>query len=89
LFKLVKYLRPYIKQVTLGPAFKLFEAILEVLIPLLMAKLIDNGVKANNASYVYMMGIIMIVIAVTGAGSAYICQYYASIASQGFGTTMR
>lgn len=89
MFKLVKYLRPYIKQVTLGPAFKLFEAILEVLIPLLMAKLIDNGVKANNASYVYMMGIIMVVIAVTGAGSAYICQYYASIASQGFGTTMR
>jgi ATP-binding cassette subfamily B protein len=77
------------KQVTLGPAFKLFEAILELLIPLLMAKLIDNGVKANNPSYIYMMGGIMIVIAITGAGSAFLCQYYASIASQGFGTTMR
>ncbi len=89
MFKLVKYLKPYLKQVTLGPAFKLFEAILELLIPLLMAKLIDNGVKANNPSYIYMMGGIMIGIAIIGAGSAYVCQYYASIASQGFGTTMR
>ncbi len=89
MLKLVKYLKPYIKQVTLGPAFKLFEAILELLIPLLMAKLIDNGVKASNPSYVYMMGGIMVVIAIIGAGSAYICQYYASVASQGFGTSMR
>ncbi len=89
MFKLVKYLKPYLKQVTLGPAFKLFEAILEVLIPLMMAKLIDNGVKANNPSYIYMMGGIMVVTAITGACSAYVCQYYASIASQGFGTTMR
>jgi len=89
LFRLVKYLKPYIKQVTLGPAFKLLEAILELLIPLLMAKLIDNGVKANNSSYIYMMGGLMLLTAVIGAGSAFICQYYASIASQGFGTTMR
>ncbi len=89
MLKLVKYLKPYIKQVTLGPAFKLFEAILELLIPLMMAKLIDNGVKANNTSFVYSMGGLMLITAVIGAGSAYICQYYASIASQGFGTTMR
>ncbi|QNU65656.1 ABC transporter ATP-binding protein [Ruminiclostridium herbifermentans] len=89
MFKLVKYLKPYLKQVTLGPAFKLFEAILELLIPLMMAKLIDNGVRANNSSYIYMMGGLMVITAITGACSAYICQYYASIASQGFGTTMR
>ncbi len=89
LFKLVKYLKPYLKQVTLGPAFKLFEAVLEVLIPLMMAKLIDNGVRANNSSYIYMMGVIMVITAITGAISAFVCQYYASIASQGFGTTMR
>lgn len=89
MFRLVKYLKPYIKQVTLGPAFKLLEAILELMIPLLMAKLIDNGVKANNSSYIYLMGGLMLLTAVIGAGSAFICQYYASIASQGFGTTMR
>ncbi len=89
MLKLVKYLKPYIKQVTLGPAFKLLEAILELLIPLMMAKLIDNGVKTNSTSYVYAMGGLMLITAVIGAGSAYICQYYASVASQGFGTTMR
>jgi len=89
LLKLVKYLKPYIKQVTLGPSFKLLEAILELLIPLMMAKLIDDGVKVNNTSFVYTMGGMMLLTAVIGAGSAYICQYYASVASQGFGTTMR
>lgn len=87
--KLVKYLKPYLKQVTLGPAFKLLEAILELTIPLLMARLIDNGVRANDTSYIYRTGALMLAIAIVGAGSAYICQYYASIASQGFGTTMR
>jgi ATP-binding cassette subfamily B protein len=86
---LLKYLKPYKKQLILGPAFKLFEAILELFIPLMMAKLIDNGVKANNPSYIYMMGGIMIATAITGAGSAFLCQYYASLASQGFGTGMR
>lgn len=89
MLKLVKYLKPYLKQVTLGPAFKLFEAILELLIPLMMAKLIDNGVRANNSSYIYMMGGAMVITAITGACSAFVCQYYASVASQGFGTTMR
>lgn len=73
----------------MGPAFKLFEAVLELLIPLMMAKLIDNGVKANNPAFIYRMGGLMVITAVTGACSAYICQYYASIAAQGFGTTMR
>lgn len=89
MFKLVKYLKPYLKQVTLGPAFKLFEAILELLIPLMMAKLIDNGVKANDPAVIYNMGILMVITAVVGAGSAFVCQYYAAAASQGFGTSMR
>lgn len=73
----------------MGPAFKLFEAILELLIPLMMAKLIDNGVKANNPAVIYNMGILMVITAIVGAGSAFVCQYYASVASQGFGTSMR
>ncbi len=89
MFRLVKYLKPYIKQVTLGPAFKLLEAILELLIPLLMAKLIDIGVKANNSTFILQMGGLMLLTAIVGAGSAFVCQYYASVASQGFGTTMR
>lgn len=89
MFKLITFLRPYKKQVILGPAFKLFEAILELLIPLLMAMLIDKGVKNNNPDYVFKIGGLMMLTSVIGAGSAYICQYYASIVSQGFGTDVR
>lgn len=88
-FKLIKFLKPYKKQVILGPAFKLLEAILELLIPFFMARLIDYGVKAGNSGYVFKIGALMILTAVIGAGSAYVCQYYASIVSQGFGTDLR
>lgn len=87
--KLVKFLKPYKKQVILGPTFKLLEAILELLIPFFMAKLIDYGVRAGNSGYVLKMGAIMILTSVIGAGSAFVCQYYASIVSQGFGTDLR
>jgi ATP-binding cassette subfamily B protein len=89
LFKLIRFLKPYKKQVILGPAFKLLEAILELLIPLLMALLIDNGVKTHNLSYVLKIGGFMLLTAIIGAASAFVCQYYASIASQGVGTVIR
>lgn len=89
MFKLIRFLKPYKKQVILGPAFKLLEAILELLIPLLMALLIDNGVKTHNLSYVLKIGGFMLLTAIIGAASAFVCQYYASIASQGVGTVIR
>ena len=69
--------------------FKLSEAMLELLIPTLMALLIDNGVNMGNRSYIIKMGILMLVIATFGVIFAFICQYSASIASQGFGTDVR
>lgn len=69
--------------------FKLSEAVLELLIPTLMALLIDNGVNMGNRSYIIKMGILMLVIATFGVIFAFICQYSASIASQGFGTDVR
>lgn len=82
-------MKPYRLQLTIGPFFKLSEAVLELLIPTLMALLIDNGVNAGNRDYVIKMGILMLVIATCGVIFAYICQYSASIASQGFGTDVR
>lgn len=89
MFKLVHFLRPYKKQVILGPLFKLLEAILELTLPTLMVLIIDNGVKNRNIPYILEIGGIMLLIAITGVTSAFICQYYASIASQGFGTIVR
>ncbi len=87
--RLFPFLKPYRLQLTIGPFFKLSEAVLELLIPTLMALLIDNGVNAGDKGYVIRMGILMLVIATFGVLFAYICQYSASIASQGFGTDLR
>ena len=79
----------YKKQVILGPIFKWMEAILELLVPLVMAKLIDVGVARRDAGYVWRMGGLMFLIAAVSLGCALICQYSASIASQGVGTNLR
>ncbi|WP_265458542.1 ABC transporter ATP-binding protein [Enterococcus sp. HY326] len=87
--QLLKYAKNYRKQVILGPIFKFLEAVFELLLPLLMAALIDQGITAGNRSEVIRMTIWMIVLSVVGLICAMICQYYASIASQGFGTELR
>lgn len=89
MFKLAKYLKPYRIFVVLGPAFKLTEAVFELIVPLVMADMIDNGVRKNNLPYVYHQGALMILLGVIGLTCALICQKMASIVSQGFGTTLR
>lgn len=84
-----KYLKPYTWQCILGPLFKLTEAVLELYLPLLMARVIDNGVANGDTSYIYKMGGIMLGIVTVGLLCALVCQYVASITSQGFGTGMR
>ena len=79
----------YKKQLILGPFFKLLEAVFELLIPTLMVNVIDRGVASGDQKYIIGMGLLMLGIAVLGFGSAMICQYYASVASQGFGTALR
>lgn len=87
--KLAKYLKNYKKEVILGPIFKLIEAILELIVPLIMANIIDIGIKGADSGYVWRMGGIMIVLAAVGLTCALICQFFAAKASQGFGTDLR
>nr|WP_319488514.1 ABC transporter ATP-binding protein [uncultured Caproiciproducens sp.] len=89
MLKLIKYLKKYRKQVIIGPIFKLIEAIFELIVPIITAKMIDNGVRTGNLPYVWRMGGIMLMLGVTGLCSALICQKLASVASQGFGTVVR
>lgn len=89
MFKLSHFLKPYKKQVILGPLFKLLEAIFELMLPTLMVLVIDNGVKNTDTSYILKIGGIMFLIATLGVMSAFVCQYYASIVSQGVGTELR
>ena len=87
--RLFPFLKPYRLQLIIGPFFKLSEAVLEILIPTFMAMLIDNGINKGDGDYVVRMGIFMFIVATCGVIFALICQFSASIASQGFGTDVR
>ena len=87
--KFGKYLKPYRVQCTLGPFFKLVEAVLELYLPLLMAQVIDKGALTDDSGYVIRMGGVMLGIVTVGLCCALICQYMASVTSQGFGTELR
>lgn len=89
MLKLARYLKYYKLQVTIGPVFKLLEAVFELIVPLIMANIIDIGVKNGNTGYIASQGVILVVLGVTGLLSALVCQYSASFASQGVGTILR
>lgn len=87
--KLARYLKSFKKQVIIGPFFKLLEAIFELIVPLVMASIIDKGIAHGDKSYVLKMGGVMILLGVLGLVFALICQYSAALASQGVGTKLR
>lgn len=87
--RLLPFLKPYRKHCIAGPVFKLIEAILELYLPLIMARVIDQGVATGDSGYILRMGGIMLGVVTVGLLCALVCQYVASIASQGFGTEVR
>lgn len=89
MFKLKRFLRPYIKETIIGSGAKLFEAILELLLPIFMGKIIDVGIINNDISYVGKMSAIMFLIISVGLASASLCQYYASYTCQNVGNDIR
>ncbi|GGH11912.1 multidrug ABC transporter ATP-binding protein [Paenibacillus segetis] len=89
MLKLVTFLKPYRKESIIGPIFKLFEAILELLLPTIVALVINHGVGQGDTSYVLKMGGLMLLMSILGFGCSMVCQYYAARASQGFGTNLR
>lgn len=90
---IIKYLWPFIKpfkkQLILGPSFKLIEAIFELLLPLCMAKLIDQGIRQHHFPVILHQSLAILIFSLLGLIAVFICQYMASIASQGFGTALR
>ena len=87
--KLTVYLKKYRKECILGPIFKFLEAIFELLLPTIMALMINRGVDRRDEGYVLRLGGVMVLMALLGYGCAFICQYFAARASQGFGTDLR
>lgn len=89
MYKLVRFLKPYKKEFILGPLFKLAEAVLEILLPTLMALIIDNGVNTADKNYIFIIGGLMLICTTIGLICALLCQFMASRASQGVGTDIR
>lgn len=83
------YLKKYKKECIVGPIFKFMEAIFELLLPTIMALIINNGVSRQDTGYVLKMGGLMITLALSGYCCSLVCQYSAARASQGFGTDLR
>lgn len=90
MFRLFKYLKKYKFEAIFGPIFKLIEAIFELIVPIVSAKIIDIGVNGNGGvPYIIKMGIVMVLLGFFGLGFSLCCQYLASKASQGVGTNLR
>ncbi len=89
MLKLIRFLRNYKKEVILGPLFKLFEAIFEIIVPLVMAKIIDVGIRNNDKTYIMQMCGVIVLLGIFGLIFALIAQYYAARCGIGFGTELR
>lgn len=87
--RLLPYMKGYWKECILGPIFKLLEAIFELIVPLVTAKMIDVGITNRDTGYIWKMGGAMFLLAACGLVFALICQYYASKCAYGFGTALR
>ena len=87
--RLKPYLKPYLKETILAPLFKLFEAILELLVPLIMAVIIDKGIGNQDTSLILSQGAILIVLGILGVVVSITAQYYAAKAATRFTAEVR
>ncbi len=89
MLKLARYLKKFRIFVIIGPAFKLIEAIFELIVPLVIKNMIDVGISTGDTSYVLRMGGVLVLLGAVGLCSTLVCQRSAAIASQGVGTVIR
>ena len=87
--RLLVYLKSYKKETVLAPLFKLLEAFFELLVPLVMASIIDHGIVDRDFGYIGKMGLCLIGLAVIGLVSSITAQFFAARAAVGFATKVR
>ena len=87
--KLKPYLKPYLKETILAPLFKLFEAILELFVPLIMAVIIDKGIGNKDTTLILHQGAILICLGILGVVVSITAQYFAAKAATGFTADVR
>ena len=87
--KLLKYMKGYGKECVLGPLFKLLEASFELLIPLVVAKIVDTGIHNQDTGYIIKMCLLMISLGIVGLACSLTAQFFAAKAAVGFASRLR
>ena len=87
--KLLIYLKDYKKESIIGPLFKLLEATFELIVPVIMARIIDIGIKNQDTLYIWKMGAVLVIFGILGLTCSLLAQYFAAKAAVGFGTALR
>ena len=80
------YLKNYKKETILAPLFKMLEASFELLVPLVMAAVIDKGIAQKDSPYIIRMCLVLIVLGIVGLICSLTAQYFSAKAAAGFGT---
>ncbi|MCB6611130.1 ABC transporter ATP-binding protein [[Clostridium] symbiosum] len=86
---LMRYLKKYRTEAVMAPLFKMLEASFELFVPLVMAKIIDTGIRNADLPYILRMGGVLILLGVIGLACSLTAQYFAAKAAVGFGTALR
>lgn len=86
---LLQYLKGYEKQCVLGPVFKLLEATFELFVPLVVAQIVDQGIRNGDTGYVVKMCLVMVALGIIGLCMAVCAQYFSAVAAVGFSTRLR
>ncbi len=89
MFKITYYLKEYKKESIIAPLFKMLEACFELFVPLVMAAIVDTGIRNQDKGYILKMGAVLIFLGVIGLVCSITAQYFAAKASVGFGKSVR
>jgi len=87
--KLLRFLKPYKLECIIAPVFKLLEAVFELIVPVIMAKIIDNGIANQDENYIFRMCGLIVLLGICGLCFALTCQYFAARCAFRYGTDLR
>ncbi|MDD7548140.1 MAG: ABC transporter ATP-binding protein, partial [Lachnospiraceae bacterium] len=87
--KLLPYLKEYVRECILAPGFKMLEACFELIVPIVIASLIDRGIGDGDIPYIFRMIVVLFMLAIVGCAVAITAQYFSAKAAIGFATKLR
>lgn len=87
--KLLRFMKHYKKETVLAPLFKMLEASFELFVPLVMAAMVDTGIKNQDIPYIFKMGLVLVALALIGLATAATAQYFSARAAVGFAAELK